>query len=880
MKTAKKSLKASFAAAAVLCLLLLGGWRAPAASQKISDYPRVGALTNGDLLLVDQVLPGGTSYVTRVITYSNLWGTMRTNPSFFGNVGIGTNNPAYPLHIFRTNSANMSFGNTNGSVTVGVASDGITLYTPDRFMAGSGVYPSGFPDANITRASAGVLWLQKDVQIPGSLTVLSNEFTLVVLPDVQYLENVTNAYKAATAFITNNWNGWTARMLLTEGDLVDSNYRQNYYESNIVGVRAAWHSLSNYPHLKSIGNHDIDYFQLTYGGFGTNLAPYTNAAWFQAAGGHTNAGINAYLLQTNGSHKYLYLTLEAFPTTNAVLWASNLLATYSNHIGILSTHSYLDADGARMDAGGSSGKNSHGATYAAGCDGKAMWHLLRNSGNLALILCGHQVTGKTARRADYGDKGNLVNAIFGNWQMELPGSGYADSNCWVRLLRIRPDLNRVEVETVNAFGGALKTDSENRFSFPLWRTDTLPRHVTALAKSYDEYPAVILNRETNGFTLSQWSLGLNAAGDAELRYGTNQAPQSNAVVQTWNSNGAPSSASSSYDPINDGLVFATSFREGSGSVIRDTVTQAAGTFYTNTYRGGPSLPTWTNGWLGYGLEFRSNYVTFPSRAEWTGLTNLTVSCWFRRLGYSGFGDQILVSKHNTGQGEWYVGITPGNADLLRFMTVTTSGAQTANALLPNYGMTLYDSAWHHALCRYSSGKSNAQVWFDGVCLTNTTQSNVISSATADLTLGDYYNNGNTPFPFNGDLDEVKIWNRALGTNEIALVYGRNVATNFTFTSGLIDIPAVNTTTNVPHGLGRVPGRVHLFFVNTVAEYGYNPGDIVPHVINNNTYSSYGADAANCSYRWLNQIGCYLSRTNNAVVQVDPANWKMRFHATR
>jgi len=86
------------------------------------------------------------------------------------------------------------------------------------------------------------------------------------------------------------------------------------------------------------------------------------------------------------------------------------------------------------------------------------------------------------------------------------------------------------------------------------------------------------------------------------------------------------------------------------------------------------------------------------------------------------------------------------------------------------GGTLSPGKWHHLVGTYDGADFNLYV--DGVLVASTTRSGAISTNNADLTIG---NRANLNRPFDGDLDEVRIWTRALNGQEIVDNAGRELS---------------------------------------------------------------------------------------------------------
>jgi hypothetical protein len=208
-----------------------------------------------------------------------------------------------------------------------------------------------------------------------------------------------------------------------------------------------------------------------------------------------------------------------------------------------------------------------------------------------------------------------------------------------------------------------------------------------------------------------------------------------------------------------GLVAAYAFDEGSGSAVTD----ASGNGNTGTISGA----TWTtSGKFGGALVFNgtSARVTIPDAPALRLTTGMTLEAWvqpsvvsagWRDVIYKGNDNYYLEATSNTGPpaGGGTFGTTFGTASV----TVNT---------------------WTHLALTYDSAA--LRLYVNGVQVASTARSTPIATSTNALQIG-----GDSFFGqfFQGTIDDVRVYNRALTAAEIQTDMGRPVgAVSFIFTN--------------------------------------------------------------------------------------------------
>ena len=178
----------------------------------------------------------------------------------------------------------------------------------------------------------------------------------------------------------------------------------------------------------------------------------------------------------------------------------------------------------------------------------------------------------------------------------------------------------------------------------------------------------------------------------------------------------------------------------------------------------------------YALDFdRDNdYVSVPSNAALSafGKTALTVSAWIRPDGAGENGEGRIVDKGGHTSLESYQGytLTLYNGGATSAALAASSGYGTTAALTVSPATAITYGGWHHVTFVYNAaGDKRITLYLDGQALTASTQNAGVGAVSddriIDLRIGNYP--GGTVRTFDGIIDDVRIFDRALGTSEIA-----------------------------------------------------------------------------------------------------------------
>jgi hypothetical protein len=197
------------------------------------------------------------------------------------------------------------------------------------------------------------------------------------------------------------------------------------------------------------------------------------------------------------------------------------------------------------------------------------------------------------------------------------------------------------------------------------------------------------------------------------------------------------------------LIVYLPFLERTGTIIRD--------YSTNSYVFNSASTIHTNlGALGQGV-YLDGTTNIPSQLTTAiqNISNLTAMAWVKK---TGSGSMAIMQKHSGGTNGTFFLNTPSDTSL-NFTTINESGTRVD---LSETVANLVDGKWHHVAGTYDG--VNMRLWFDGVCIDSASQSGAIKEYNVvPLTIG-----GNGPWV--GFIDEVRLYSRAVTTNEIVQFY--------------------------------------------------------------------------------------------------------------
>ena len=171
----------------------------------------------------------------------------------------------------------------------------------------------------------------------------------------------------------------------------------------------------------------------------------------------------------------------------------------------------------------------------------------------------------------------------------------------------------------------------------------------------------------------------------------------------------------------------------------------------------------------YKFESGTTYINLPDDIGYQG--QLTAMAWFKSRGSPGAGYHIIFGGPN-------LEISIPTSGQLRTGVVTTS------RFVSNHGGGLLDGEWHQVAFTYENGVKVS--FIDGAFVGNQTGiSGSLSNIFSNRRIGVF--GTQTSYFTNGDISNVKIFNRALTPEEIAVEYKRTGPTKMTQHNGTVYI---------------------------------------------------------------------------------------------
>jgi hypothetical protein len=169
----------------------------------------------------------------------------------------------------------------------------------------------------------------------------------------------------------------------------------------------------------------------------------------------------------------------------------------------------------------------------------------------------------------------------------------------------------------------------------------------------------------------------------------------------------------------------------------------------------------TNGAYGFG---GSSYISVPAASPLNATTAVTVSAWVKTTVTNSGTIQGIVCKDITGaitNCPYSLQLDPTGVPCF-FITITTN----ANFSKCNTGFALSVNVWHYLVGTYDGNQD--LLYIDGVSVGGGTNPGTIATTSGALYIGQQ-KSGNSRY-FNGSIQDVRIYRRALSATEIAAQY--------------------------------------------------------------------------------------------------------------
>src|SRR3989344_1530141 len=275
-------------------------------------------------------------------------------------------------------------------------------------------------------------------------------------------------------------------------------------------------------------------------------------------------------------------------------------------------------------------------------------------------------------------------------------------------------------------------------------------------------PAITLDSNTNGIDLGgNGEEYLNGIIDEVRIY--NRALSATEVLNLYKGSKATVVNKTNKTKITNGLVGYWTF-DGK-DIYTTTAIDRSGSGNNGTLTNGP-VPT--IGKIGQALKFDGvdDYVDVPhnSTLEITG--SVTISAWINYLTNTVDSNETFVSK-----GECYNTICPYELDVQRssrFIRFTHNDGSAGQDALATPNDVVSPGVWQHIVAVRDSGAVTRSIYVNGLLQVGPTAYTKAPTASGDaFRIGDM---DPAAQPFSGQIDDVRIYNRALTADEVYQLY--------------------------------------------------------------------------------------------------------------
>jgi len=278
---------------------------------------------------------------------------------------------------------------------------------------------------------------------------------------------------------------------------------------------------------------------------------------------------------------------------------------------------------------------------------------------------------------------------------------------------------------------------------------------------------IIINgeRKVTGATMYTWSSFTD--GLKQLRMHGYYTAYFDAVSYSWDSsfivgdNLMGGCCGDDLIDLRSGLVSEWHFDEGAGSAAYDSIGSTDGALSGTSF--------WTNNGK-YGSAFSGStddYVDIDNNLV-NGLgAVISVSAWIKSNNISRNEGILYIGTGLGAIGEFEIAKNTGEI----FVRIDRNGVYVATGSLSGY-----EGNWLHVTGTYDG--TNVKLYFNGELVDSYAHSVSLSFTGDDPIIGSYYTKGS--FNFNGDIDEVRVYNRALSDREVAYLYNTSAYKYYNF----------------------------------------------------------------------------------------------------
>jgi|GEM_PF-1407407 len=392
----------------------------------------------------------------------------------------------------------------------------------------------------------------------------------------------------------------------------------------------------------------------------------------------------------------------------------------------------------------------------------------------------------------------LANGVELRWGMQAPGITNDMTGNASRLLNFTPATANFSRHPLPV--GQTFTDNNHNLSItPVAVGGTSPNEFIDLNISFSSPPATITEHPTNVTVLqggtAAFSVTATGAGPISYQWAFNSVNIPGATAATLTLNNVTTNQAGTYlvrvtnpgGTVNSsnatltvtstnvsigGLLAHWRFDEPPGATVAADVT---GNFPgTNSPNGAAFV---TGGRAGNALSITRAQNGFVNVGNVLPLSSgtYTISAWARTATNDATDNLVVLGKHTTGQRNGYfivVNTTAGTLTPTRAAFVT-GGSGTASptvAETPISTTVVNDGEWHQIVVVHDAAGGTKRMYVDGAPVEDTKPVQSVVAPTATLLIGGVVTAGNNVGLFDGLLDDIQFYDRALNDAEIDFIF--------------------------------------------------------------------------------------------------------------
>lgn len=343
-----------------------------------------------------------------------------------------------------------------------------------------------FATINVTTVFADVTtdeWLtEEQITIPSEY-----DFSFMVIGDTQHVTRFdVNGLPKIYDYVVNNAQKKKVKHVMGLGDITDVDVDWEW--DRVTKQIARMDGVVPYSIVR--GNHDIystkennkysmdrvSNFDKIYGTEDSPYAKqYTYCYEYEGEGKETFRARNTVHFFSSSSRDYMVVALDYGPNDDILAWANGIIEAHPYHNVIITTHSYLQADGTTLDKGESVYPTRD---FKDSNDGNDLWNeLISKHENVVMVLCGHISCEDVLMVPRTGENGNVVSQFLINPQtMDLDSEGGCDGDStkgMVATFYVDENGEDITVDWYSTIKGKYYR-AKNNYSF---KVNTIERHL-------------------------------------------------------------------------------------------------------------------------------------------------------------------------------------------------------------------------------------------------------------------------------------------------------------------------------------------------------------------------------------------------------------------